>query len=75
MFKVGDEVVCVNDASWSPDTFQPLKGHVYTVSEVVLYCRRIGIVLCEANNADDLFDPTHFRKVQKRNARLPSNPS
>lgn len=65
-FKPGDEVVCVNDSDWSPQTFQPRRGQIYTISEVVEDRGRVGIGLCEARDTDDLFAPRNFRKVQRR---------
>lgn len=68
-FKPGDEIVCVRDGMWSPDTFQPRVHEVYVVATVELDCGEVCITLREGDK-DDMFRPEFFRKVERRTDKL-----
>lgn len=74
MFKVGDEVVCVDDGATSPQHVwlgdKPIKGAVYTVRSVGISDLTLepGIWLREIRNGtdDNAYRASRFRKVQRR---------
>lgn len=74
-FKVGDEVVCVNNtnrpnAIWFPGC-KPQLNTKYTVTGLLIDpWGDPAVTLAELDNADTGYAAWRFRKVQKRNDRL-----
>lgn len=71
-FKPGDEAVCIYDVRWwenDPSIGRafvtgPSKGETVRVRGIALSCERLPGLLLEGY--EGLWDPTQFRKVQRR---------